>query len=245
MLRGIGKTFGGLIFCTFLVGSVFIASLIELTEYNNLKTVATDLFSKQLTENITTEEIRQMHSLLLLQCADKETIELSLGEKNVTLDCSKLRGIEAEDIIPFIATAAFDEIYYEEYECEFIQCLQKEEGLMVLASAHANNFFKSIQNFVLIGTIIGAVILFVSIKNWSGRLTGFGTLLIFTGIPYFFLGFFKGFIPAEVATVASPLVNQIMSSLSTKLLIIFIVGVILAISGYFLKYLSRKKTKKK
>ncbi len=242
ILRVIGKVLGVFIFSIFLGTSIFTASFIELTEYDNLKPIVVDLFSKQLTENVTEEQISETHSSLLYQCTNKETIEMPVNEINITLNCSKIREVEAEELSSLIGVELLNKIYYEKYECEFIECLQEAKGYpIVLFSAHANNFFKSVEKFLWIGTAIGAIILFISLKTWSGRLKNFGIVLIFTGIPYFLLNFIKGYIPAEVMAVVSPLVDQIFNSISTKLLIVFTLGVILTALGYSLKYLIKKK----
>jgi hypothetical protein len=247
ILRGIGKFLGGFVFGTFLALSILAASFIELTEYNNLQPVAVNIISEQVMENATQEEVNNLHLTLLELCENKETIEMSLGEENITLNCSKIRETRTEELLPLFATETFDKIYYKKYDCEFIECIQEGDPRL-LVSAHANSFFKNIQNVLWMVTVIGAIVLFISVKTWSGRLKSFGIILIVAGVPAFILNlnllssFIENSVPPQVMTVASPLINKFFDSISSKLLIVFISGIILTVFGYGLKYLIKKKS---
>lgn len=246
LIRGIGKAVGGFLFTTFLIFSILMMALIQLTEYNSLKSTMSSLLLQQ----IDTKQIEQIYPILSMQCANRNTVELPYGEEKIILKCSDIKS--KEDLQNLVTTSFFDGIYYKKYDCGFIECLQQpgEGSLLVLLSFHAHNFFKGLQYTMLIGTGIGAIIMLVSIESWPGRLKGFGTSLLVTGLPYFVFNYLVGpliqkSLPIQISSAISPTVNKILSLMSTNFLIILVIGIVLTVTGYIVVRLEKKEKPKK
>jgi hypothetical protein len=251
--RSIGKGVGGFFFTTFLTFLILIFSVIELTEYDSLKSIAADLISEATKTqlNVTESELVQLHSQLIKYCEiEKEEIQFPLGNENITLKCSEVNATKPKDLFKLMSSAIFDKIYYKKYDCEFIQCLKevknKKENLAVLLSAKAHNFFKNTLNYLYVGTAISGVILAVSSMGLTGMLKSFGFSFLTVGIPFFLLPIIQKVLPISVGAFAiTPAIDQIFGNISTKFLVIFILGLVLAIVGYGIEYLKRKKKQKK
>jgi hypothetical protein len=248
ILRGIGKFFGGFLFSTLLAIAILTLSLAQLTEYNNLKSIAIKVSEQQIAQQIGPTQLTAIHAQILELCKGVEKIEMPFDNENITIKCSDIVNSKPEDLGKIIVTSKFDEIYYKKYDCGFLECLQREdiEGKMVIFSATANSFFKETLNYLLIGIAISAIILAISTKGW-GRPKSFGICCISAGIPFFVINIIKGMlpIPKEATEIATPVVEQIFNSISFKFLIVFIVGIVLFAIGFIGEFLTKKKVKKK
>lgn len=251
VLRKIAIFFGGFLFSTFLATAILTLSLVQLTEYNNLKSIAINVSEEQvmqqITQHIDSAQLATIHAQLLELCKGTEKIEVPFDNESLTINCSDIANTKPEDLGKIIITSKFNEIYYKKYDCEFLDCLQKStKEPMILFSSKANNLFKEILNYLLVGTAVGAIILGISTKGW-GRIKSFGTCCICAGIPFFVINIIKGMlpIPKEFVEVAEPIIEQTFSSISVKFLIVFVAGIILFILGVAGEFLKRKKVKKK
>lgn len=249
ILRGIGKFLGGLIFSTLLGLALLTLSLAQLTEYNTLRPMVVGILEQQINQQFTPDDLSAINSQLLELCQNNDTIQLSNNTitGTNTLNCTKLR--ESNNLSSFLATSTFDDIYYKKYNCSVLECLQERndtEKAMIIFSETANNYFKNILNYFIIGTVIGAIILLVSAKGW-GIPKSFGVCLVSVGIPYFVINIIKGMlpIPQEAIQVAGPVINQIFDLISIKFLIVFVIGIAVLVIGLVGVYLTKKKNGKK
>ncbi len=241
VLRTLGKFFGGLIFTTFLIAAITVFSLTQLLEHDNLKTITTDLLVQQLNN----QQVPQITGVLKEGCAQSESIKLTIGEDSFNIDCKEVEGVSSENLTAIIASQAFDQIYFRKYDCSFVECLQKpgEEKFLVLLSANAYKFFGNMQLALWVGVVLGAVMMSVLTKNWEGRLKGFGTSLIFVGLPVVVISQFQNIIfsllPSGPVNLA-PLIEKIFSSMSANYLIVLILGIALTAAGYGIAIFKKK-----
>lgn len=255
IIRSIGKSFAGFFFITFLILSIILLTLTQLTDYTTSKPLFTDILSQQLGKSLNENELNQLHSALLVQCSMVNEVEFPLDGQKVFVKCSDIKSGTAKDLTKLVAKELFDNMYYKNYSCKFVECIQQggQEASSVIFSAHANNFFKNIQTYLWIGTIVFGLIFLVAIETWSGRLKGFGTSLLFTSIPFFAFVYIKDLLipkqliqnlPIEAMGTVNNVINQIFTSMSNIFLVILIAGIILTVSGYVLAYKERKSKKK-
>jgi hypothetical protein len=241
----------GFLFTSSLVILILLISTNQMTEYSTLKPLMTGLVTQQLTENVS--QMNQYYSYIKFKCKTQDSVEIPLGTQNITLNCSELETVDQEKFIPFISEKLFNETYYKKYNCEVIDCIrQDQQGLLILASQHGNNFLKSTLNLLLIATIIFAVIFIFSIETWPKRVKSFGGSLIFTAVPFFVLYLLKDLLmpfdildtmPQQSLEVFNGIVNQFFTSMIKNFLIVLVAGVILIILGYVLVFRENKKKK--
>lgn len=246
ILRSTGKGLGVLILSISLASAILITALVKFTEYDSLKSFVTEMFAAQFT-SIDEKQMNDTYSTLLAECQQADSVELTVAEgRSITLNCKDVRASNPQDLPKLLGASIFNDIYYRKYDCEFIECLQRpgEERLTIFFSYKANLFFKSIQNFLWIGTTAGLVLILVSVEKWEGRLKTLGITLLVLGIPTLILGYFKDyFLPAEAATMASPIITQFFGSVVNGFFIVTIVGLILTGVGYSLKFFKKKRKK--
>lgn len=99
-LRKFGLVIFTLIFCISLSFLLLGYGLLELTDYNTLQPIMTDLFGKALTTEGNETEMQMSYDALVQQCDVSQTgiIEIPLGEgdspieiSSVTLECSDVK----------------------------------------------------------------------------------------------------------------------------------------------------------
>lgn len=250
ILKNLGKFFGWILFSSVLGLLIFILALLQLTDYSTLKPIAADLISQQLVSqlNITEEQLNEYHAKLVKECTSDTTYTADIGKETITINCSQIKSSAPQDLVKIVATSAFDKIYYKKYDCEFLQCLQQEDGMekyTVILSPVTQQFFKNIFNYLLFALVVSGIILFASIEGVVGRIKAFGSCFIAVGLSYFFIPATKNLvpIPAEAKAFAEPIINQMLDPLGTKLLIIFVIGVVLTATGFIIEHRQKRGSK--
>ena len=243
VLKGFGKIVGSLLFTTFLTISLTMLSLTEFTSYSNLKTFATGVLEKTISQQIGENQLNKIYDSLRTSCAGKDLANLDLGGLSLKIKCSDLKS--QNDLPKLISSSLFDSIYYKTYTCSFLECLQQPgtDRFSVLLSQHANDFLKSLQYALLAITGIGAAMLYVSADSLKERLRVFGKNLAFTGGSYIVFNFLMNFlIPKEILEVVGnlDLLNGVFGSVTNYFIAIFVLGIVLLI----LSYMKRQKKKK-
>ena len=249
ILRSIGKFVGEFFFVLCLSILILMLTIVELTDYSNLKPMVAAVINQQITKQMDAQKLSLLHAQILSQCSNRETLEMPMGEwGNATLKCSDVKSTKPEDLSSLIASSMFEKIYYKKYDCEFIQCYKQsefQEKAMLFASSTANQFFKKYLIYLWVGTALFGLILLVSSKGWEIP-KNFGKSLIAVGIPFILIKVLKDKInlPAEASAV-QPQIDQILNTLSNRYLIDLIIGILLVIIGYSGSYLAKRKEIKK
>lgn len=274
ILRSIGKGIGGLVFTLSLAGLIFSIGLVQFTEYENLKEVFSEILSSQIeggvaqagtesggTGEMTEEELGEMYQAFLQICEGEESVELPIqeSEESITIDCNELRTAQSEEegIKGAIGEAAavsffvsfFDGIYYKEYDCAFLDCIQAGQ-MDVMLSAHGHEFLKQIQVYFAAGIAAGVALILISAERWSARLKGLGWPLVATGISYLFLKFGEGIMSSKLPGAEQTgvdvmsLIDKMFAPMMDSFLIALVVGIVLTASGYALAYKDKRKPAK-
>lgn len=268
-LRSGGKFLGKLVFTTCLALLIATIGMAEFTEYDNLKAVFGDIIGSQIEgrveevepdiENVSQEELEDVYQALLEMCEGQNSIDISIPEsdESVTVDCNELReagSLEGANLTTVAKNAIvdpiFDGIYYKEYDCGFLECMQTGQFL-VMFSEQGHEFFSEIQIYLSVGVAVGAVIILVLSKTWPDRLKGLGWPLVFTGVSYviFELGkmFISEILPGEeeVGINILSITKTMLDPMINAFLVVLVAGIAMVATGYALAYKEKKKKNKK
>jgi hypothetical protein len=259
LLRRGGKFLGKIIFTSSIAFLIITMGLVEFTEYSNMKASFSGILGsaggiESDLEDLPEEYLEGLYQRLLEMCEGQETIQIDTEEsQSVTIDCNSLRSAEDAEgsnlttVISGIITAPlFDSIYYKEYECEFLECMQTGQFL-VLFSEQGHEFFVRIQIYLALGVAVGIVIIILLSENWPERLKGLGWPLVFTGISYFIFELGKLIIAdslgEEVGVSMASMVDSMFGPMINNFLIALVAGIALVSTGYVLAYKAKKKKK--
>jgi len=249
MLRGIGRWLGILILSISLFPAIFMMLITKFTELDNLKSVFSELLASSLPIDKT--QLNQIHTTLLKECEQTQSLEMPFGNKIITLSCEDINKSSPDELMNLVGASLLNDIYYQKYDCEFIECLKQPGGggFSVILSSKANLFFKNIQNILFACVGIGTILILISVKEWNAKLKTLGIILLSTSIPVLIILYVKDYflpqLPAEAAAIITPVIEQIFDFLFTSFLIVAIAGAILTIAGYSLKFFQKKKIKRK
>lgn len=251
VLRWLGKTFGSVLFTTFLVLAIFLMGLVNFSSYENAKATASPILKEQITSSISEDELTILHAALVQQCSTTDEVNLPLGDLNATLDCNDIVNSDASQLPDLAVNIVVESFYYKDYSCSFIDCLKSpnQEDKLIAVSNEGNAFYKTWQMYSWVLSGVGLVILLVSVETWVGRLKSVGLNLVLTGLPFIALQSIQSMITPSVApeveAVIKPIIGELFSSITTKFMIVLVAGIILFIIGYGLGfYLSRKWRRK-
>ncbi len=191
MLSKILKFFGGLLFSSFLFFSFLNLSLIQFTNYQNLKENLMPVIKDMISLQIKPEQLNNLRIALLKGCENLESLPIQIGIYNVNLNCKDIRESKIEGFDEFLANALFDSLYYKKYDCDFISCLRQGDvnNLLIIFSYQGNNFFKLSIYFTLLFTILGLIMILISIKDFRARFSFLGWNILFATLPIIILPF--------------------------------------------------------
>jgi len=241
MLRKLGGGIGSIVFSLVLGVLILNIGMTELTNYNTLKPIFVSIAAPQFEKNFEGEKINQIHTYLTTQCYEKENAEMDLGgNQKLVLSCTEVNATKKEDLKELFSKKIFDSIYYKEYSCDFIKCLQnidQKTFYNLLISKKANEFFKQVTIYLVAGVVVGLILIMVSLETWSARLKTIGFTCISVGIFFLVIPFIKDYALQQASvdvSGAGGILDVVMNIFYEKMLIIFVAGVILVIVGFLI-----------
>lgn len=246
LLRRLGEFFGGLIFSLCLGLLVFLIALSNFTQYNTLQPIVTNVIKNQLQENDAVSNLQQ-------QCQNFNLTTVSINTSNEKFDfsCTDIKD-NSSTVESLIAIKIFNQTYYKQYSCAFLDCIKgfvfpqnpsdvQSQQSQVIISEKANEFFSSTQIYLIVATIIGLILIIISVRVWYNILKVVGITILLVGIVYLFIPFIKSEVlklpqiaqQQEFSTIIDTLFALILSLLRDML----VVGIVLTVIGYVSAFL--------
>lgn len=258
-VRKLGEFSGDLIFSFSLGFLIIFIALASFTQYNNIQPVITSTIENQL-KSYPPDQINALNQNIEDQCNTQQNALVPLNNNTeISLNCNEVRNTQYSDKANLIAVTIFNQTYYKQYECNFLDCIkglafpqnatgvQQNQNYQVILSSTANQFFSSNQIFLIITTIVGLGLIVISVRVWYNILKIVGPTLILIGIMYLFTPLIK----TELAPIAqqgqdfSAIVDLLFAPISAILRNILILGIVLTIVGYVSSFLLKPPEQKK
>jgi hypothetical protein len=197
---------GSSLFRFFVIALILIYGFSQLTEYETLKPVITDLTSKLLSENQTRGDInqqilgstgQQLVNSINQQCKSQDTfaMPIPMGYETLTIDCKEIRGKGNSGLAQFVSDKMTKD-YYKHYECSPIGCMinmviyRRPGEASYFFSGEMNTFMKKLIPFLLVGTLISLAMIIYSLKKIFPIIKEVGRILFgIAGVPFLILMF--------------------------------------------------------
>ena len=160
-----------------------------MTEYDNLKQLASPLIEKQM--NISEEQKVAIIEYLKFRCGNESEISIDIG-KNISIDCKEIERLNKENLTNFFVEKVFNAFYFEKYDCKLQECLEKQKFEYFLSSDFHENISK-FSKYLLIATTIFGLLYFISIETIENKLLSFGTIFVLISIPYLLIDYMNLF----------------------------------------------------
>lgn len=270
ILQKIGKALGGILLVFAIMALLTINALVAFTEYDTLKPVFIDVIQAQAKSQAETIDIDvgsiddELYQFISGMCEGQDTVTVPLEEiggfgglNAVTIDCDNFRDEPAmgrttmDYIVDEIGEDFFDEFYYQEYDCEFMECVNTGK-FTVIMSDKGHKYFSSLRIWPWVFIAVSVVIIFLSTDNWTGFLKSLGWSMAFLGVSYVIMGAVTDGVVKKMPNadmveqagidIMTP-INTIVQPIVDGLLYVFVLGVTLLAIGYGIEFYQKRRGK--
>jgi hypothetical protein len=220
-----------LLFFSFFLTILFISLSSSLT-YNNVQNQAVSLIHGTFLQNLNlTSFISENYEPLQYYCQNNNSYSFNAENYTFNISCSAVtKGQDA--ILEEGLKQLINQIYYEDYGCEFFKCFKQQKIPFFLISKLAHNSFFKFFLFSLLASLILGGLAFLLIEKKTSLPILAGSVLIIASLPFMKIGnllnLFSGKIYIEFLKI-------FFSQSRTVAIIFLILSGVLIIAGVVLK----------
>jgi hypothetical protein len=200
-------------------------------KYETLESEASTTVKQILVSYNLTNSIQEFYPVIQLYCQNNSNYVFSTGDYTFNIPCNiALQGNDA--ILNEGVKSLIHQVYYANYNCNFLDCAKNSEVPLFLVSEKAYNFFTS--KFYLLLAISSALIIifFLLVKKKTNAFIVLGTFLLLFSLLFFKLNSFFSSISDKIV---SSLLQVFFSNSFFVALVILIAGIVLIIMGIIFK----------
>jgi len=222
------------LFLVFLIGNIFLTLYFSL-DYVNVKSELVSVVKDAVEEEISLiGGIEEEFGFMELTCQNNSNFVFSDDVSGYVFEipCEIIfQGYDA--VIDYQLNIFVEEVYYEDYDCGFLECIKETERPFFLVSEKAKDYWKNKLYFSLIISIILIVAMFFLIEQKYNLPIVVGSLLAVSALPFMKLNWVLSFLPASSFL---QFFTIFFTKAYTVFLISFIFGIIILIVGIILKF---------
>ena len=231
-----------LLLISFLLGNIFLTLNMSLN-YETLQSeftpVVKDVAEKEF--SISSVIVDEQFFLMELYCQNNSEFVFSESGYTFVIPCDVVaKGSDA--VIEEGINSLVNDIYYQDYDCNFWNCLDKSEVPYFLVSEKAKDYWKSKFYITLFVSFILIVLTFLLVEQKYNLLTLTGGLLIVSSLPLIKLEKILSLINYKYV---SDFIAIFFSKSYSVFLVSFILGIIVLGIGIGLKFYMSDSFKKK
>ena len=174
--------FSGLLFLSLFLGNAFLTVSWSL-EYESVEPHLNELAASMIADLNIDQTIENNYEIMQLYCETGETYDLIENEIDINIPCSIIdQG--SQQVIEYGIKEAIKNIYYQEYECEFWDCIKSTDTIFVLISETAKDYWHSKFYLTILASAILFTLLVIFIESKKSALTITGALMLVSSIPF-------------------------------------------------------------
>ena len=174
--------FSGLLFLSLFLGNIFLTVSWSL-EYEAIEPQLTKFASEMIEEISFDQLITESYPLMQLYCESQEVFTFSEQELNIEIPCPIINQ-GSQQVIEYGIQQSIKNIYYQEYECKFWECIKNTDTMFVLVSDKAREYWNSKFHLSIIVASVLFILLFIFIQSKRSVLTITGALMVVAAIPF-------------------------------------------------------------
>jgi len=175
------------------------------------------------------ENVDEGFAYLEEYCETNTEFSYSQGEYSLTIPCDVVEQ-GPEQIINQSIGNAVEDIYYQEYDCEFWSCFGEEGLPFFLISEKAQEYWMNKFYLVLLVSIILSVLVLILVENKRNFPIVLGAFMVVSSLPFMKLNSVIGIFGGEIIQFISVFISEAR----TVFLIFFMSGLILIGLGFVL-----------
>ncbi|MBA7670106.1 hypothetical protein ES703_78249 [subsurface metagenome] len=239
------------LFIILFLGNVFFVLSLSL-DYENVQEELGPIL-QNLTENklnITvgdfnlTEEMEEAREFMREHCQNETSYVFARGGYTFVLPCDLLEEIDEDpqSLIDQGMENIVEQIYYDDYDCEFWNCFQKTGLPLFLISEKAKNYWQDKFYFTLIAFAVLVILIFFLVEHKQNTLIIVGSIMVLSSLPLLKL---EKIIGSIVGNSYFAFVGVFFNKMDTVFWLVFFSGLIIIGAGIALRFLHRDFIKKK
>jgi len=220
-----------LLFLSFLVGN-FLLTLNLSLDYENVKPEIVSIINEMAQEEFDlNQKINEIYPDMELYCMNNS--EFVFNEQGYTFvtPCS-IVAEGTESIIEYGTNFLIEDIYYDEYDCDFWNCFEETEQPLFLVSKKAQDYFLGKFYLVLFASIVLVALMFFLVEKKTNLPIIVGVLL---GVSALLFVKFDWLFSFSSDNSFLQFFTIFFSKSSTVFLISFILGLLILLAGIILK----------
>lgn len=184
VIRGLLLVLVSTLFFLAVFSSFLTFTLASSLTYDNVKIELTSLIKNFAgIQSGLNEKINTIFPMMKTYCNASSEYVFSFGNYTITIPCEKiLQGNSA--IINYSSEEVIRQIYYRDYNCSFLDCFSKQQGLPLFLISETTRAFLISKFYILLASSIALFILIfllVEKKSNAGILSGIS--IIFAAFP--------------------------------------------------------------
>lgn len=226
-----------LLFSSFLAGNFFLTLTLSL-EYDNIKPELVSVVNALAGEEMNLGQmVDEKYPSMQEYCQNNSEYVFSEQGYTFVIPCSVVsQGSDA--IFDYGLNTLIEDIYYEEYDCNFWECLEETGTPFFLISEKAKDYWKHNFYFSLIVSIILVALAFILTEKRTNLPILVGIMLMVSGIPFLMINWISlNWIPSSMfGEYFVQLFTIFFTKSHTIFLISFILGLIVLGIGILLKF---------
>ncbi len=221
-------------FLFLLMGNACLTLYMSL-DYDNVKPELSSLIKDVAKEDMNISDVMdEKYGVMESYCQNNSEYVFKEGDHIFVIPCDVVSQ-GSENITDYSTNSLVDKVYYQEYDCDFWDCVSKEESPFFLVSEQAKNYWQSKFYLALITLIVLLVLMFFLIEHKTNLPFVAGSLLVISSLPFMklelILSFFKNEIILSFFTI-------LFSKSYTVFIISLSLGIAVLIVGIVLKLFS-------
>jgi hypothetical protein len=179
-----------LLFLSFFAINLFYTLSLSL-DYNNFQRESAGVIKDFLKEVNLTNIVGDKYNLIQLYCKNNSDLDFVFSAQGYTFDIPCSVALEGENaILEEGAKDLIHNVYYKQYDCNFLDCFGKSPIPLFLVSEKTYNFLTSKLYWLLTVSLVLLGLSFLLIEKKTNLPILAGSLLIISSLPFFKLDYF-------------------------------------------------------
>lgn len=222
-----------LLFTFMIISSLFLNFSLSL-EYENLQEGITNIVYNLTQEGTLADQLnQQVINAAKVYCEVTQNSDLVIEQwgQEISVSCESIN-LGLEEIVAEFTSNLLEEVYYKEYDCDFIDCFEELGNPLFLVSEKTKDFLHEKYQQTLIISLILLIPSFLLIQKKRDFPIVLGILIILASMPLIGLKKLLSLLPENVVTEVSSIFFIQTNSIVIRMVII---GVVLILFGIVFK----------
>ena len=222
-----------LLFLSLFIGNIFLTLSWSL-EYETVKPQMISLVEDLANNEGLFESVNKNFYSMTTYCQNNSEYVFAQEGYTFVIPCENIL-LGPEEVIKYSIANLVTQMYYEEYDCNFWECVKLADKPFVLVSEKAKDYWKSKFYLILMITIGLIILSFLLTEQKSNFMIILGGLIIFSSLPFMKINSLLSLISPE--SIMNFLPIFFIRSYNV-FLIMFIIGLSVLILGIGLKFIN-------